>query len=89
VNFLTASGVLSLSGGVSLPIPSVPSTAKPVLSCYITNSLVQPVAWLPVSDGDPTNSSTSACGLVLSGGQWNAVMINGPSAWFYYMVVIW
>jgi hypothetical protein len=29
------------------------------------------------------------CGLVLANNQWNAVMINAPAFWFYFVAVIW
>ncbi|MGH9201815.1 MAG: hypothetical protein ACRD2A_11340 [Vicinamibacterales bacterium] len=89
VNFFSASGILSGSGGVTVPLPGVLVSARPVLSCYITNQLVQPVAWLKVSDGNPTISGSAICGLVLSGNQWNAVMINAPAFWFYFVAVTW
>jgi hypothetical protein len=90
VNFVTSSGVLDLNGDVTVQLPQVPANARPVLSCYITNSLAQPVAWLAVSDGDPGDGAlANVCALVLSNNQWNAVMVNGPSLWFYYLVVIW
>lgn len=86
VNFVSGSGVLSGTGGVTVPLPAIPSNARPVLSCFITSQLTQPVAWLQVSDG---NENSTICGLVLSNNQWNAVMINAPAFWFYYIVVIW
>ncbi|NUQ12337.1 MAG: hypothetical protein HUU26_08435 [Gemmatimonadaceae bacterium] len=86
MNFITSSGVLNASGGVTVSLPAVPANARPVLSCFITSQLTQPVAWLQVSDG---NGNSNVCGLVLSNNQWNAVMINGPAFWFYYLVVIW
>lgn len=86
LNALQSSGLLSVSGGVTVALPQIPASARPVLSCYITNSLTQPVAWLAVSDG---NGDSNVCGLVLSNNQWNAVMINGPSLWFYYLIVTW
>ena len=87
-NFFSASGVLSGTGSVTVPLPGVPVNARPVLSCYITNQLTQPVAWLKVSDGNDTGTA-NACGLVLSNNQWNVVMINGPAFWFYFVSVIW
>jgi hypothetical protein len=90
VNFVTSSGVLDTGGDVVVPLPQVPATARPVVSCYITNTLAQPVAWVQISDGDPGDGAGNiACGLVLQNNQWNAVLVNGPSLWFYYLVVIW
>ena len=88
-NFFSSTGVLSGSGSVTVPLPAVPANARPVLSCYITDQITQPVAWLKVSDGRSTSSSTSVCGLVLANNQWNAVMINSPAFWYYFVAVIW
>lgn len=87
-NFFSASGALSGTGSVVVPLPGVPVNARPVLSCYITDDLTQPVAWLKVSDGDETGTA-HICGLVLANNQWSVVMINGPAFWFYFVSVIW
>jgi len=88
-NFFSATGVLNGSGGATVPLTGVPAGARPSINCYITNQLTQPVAWLQVTDGNPASSGTSVCGLVLSNNQWNAVMINAPPLWFYFVSVVW
>lgn len=89
VNFSAFAGVTDLNGGAVVTFPAVPTGARPVVSCYLTNSLTAPVAWLPVADGNPDTGNT-ICGPVLgSDGQWRVSMIQGPALWFYYIVVIW
>lgn len=89
-NFYSAAGSLPSSGDIVVPLPGVPAGARPLIACYITNGLTQPVAWLHISDGDPGDGSlNTACGLVLSGNQWTAVLVNAPSFWFYYVAVTW
>ena len=89
VNFVSFTGVTDASGNAGVSFPMVPSAAKPVLTCYITNALTPPVAWLLVSDGKSTTNPTF-CGLVLgSNGVWSAGLLSAPAGWFYYMVVIW
>lgn len=89
-NFYSTAGSLPSSGDIAIPLPGVPSGARPLLACYITDRLSQPVAWLQISDGDPGDGSLNiGCGLVLSGNQWTAVLVNAPSFWFYYVAVTW
>jgi hypothetical protein len=88
-NISSFAGILDVNGEASVVFPAVPSSARPVLTCYLTNSLATPVAWLPVSDGNPDTGS-AICGMVLgTDGKWRAAMIQAPGFWFFYMVVIW
>ena len=88
-NFSTFSGLTDVNGNAAVLFPAVPANARHVLTCYVTNSLTPPVAWLPVSDGNPDTGS-AMCGIVLgTDGQWRAAIIQGPGLWFFYMVVIW
>ena len=89
MNFASFTGSTDISGDAGVTFPMIPSNARPVLTCYITNSLTPPVAWLLVSDGRSTTSPTF-CGLVLGAdGVWRAGLIDAPSGWFFYMVAIW
>lgn len=88
-NFSTFAGTTDVNGSAVVVFPAVPTGARPVISCYLTNTLTPPIAWLPVSDGNP-DTGNAICGLVRgTDGQWRGSMIQGPAFWFYYMVVIW
>src|SRR5262245_61793178 len=52
-NISSFAGVTDGTGAASVLFPAVPTNARPVLTCYLTSSLVAPIAWLPVSDGNP------------------------------------
>jgi hypothetical protein len=89
LNFFTASGVTDAGGDAAVLLPTtVPSTARPILSCYITNTLTQPIPWIQVADGNGAGSGT-ICGLVLSAGRWSVALINAPAVWFYFISVTW
>lgn len=88
-NFFTASGTLDIDGAAVVDLPaSVPSNAKPLIACYISDVSTPPTAWLLISDG---RSSTGAfCGLVQdAGGSWSVVILDAPSAWVYFISVVW
>jgi len=55
------------------------------MACYMTSGTS--TVWLAVNDGYSTTSTF--CGLVLSGGVWNAVMSRGIPGWTAAFVIVY
>jgi hypothetical protein len=82
-------GVAGASGGVAIPLPAAVGTnpsSPPALSCYTTDNPSSGV-WVAVADG--WSATSTFCGLVFSGGVWNAVMVNMDVGWTAGFIVIY
>lgn len=86
LTFYRTTAVIGSNGAASVTFPAAVGTdinKPPLMSCY-TGSTTSNV-WLAVA-GSPSTTVTY-CGLVFSGGVWNAVMSAGSPGWLAAFVV--
>ncbi|HUT57404.1 MAG TPA: hypothetical protein VNA25_05975 [Phycisphaerae bacterium] len=81
--------MVNSAGDAAASLPVAAGTnidSPPAMVCYV-GSLTSYV-WIPVAS-TLTASRAPSCGLVLSGGRWNAVMVYGPAGWVAAFVIIY
>jgi hypothetical protein len=85
---LVLTGTISSSGGVSVALPAAAGTSMtnpPAMACYLTSS--SSTVWLSIA-GSPS-TTVPYCGLVFSGGVFNAVMNAAPVGWLAAFVIVY
>jgi hypothetical protein len=81
--------VVSTNGSASVALPAAAGSninQPPGLACYMRDPLGAS-AWLAVAGA--SDGVSAYCGLVLSGGQWGAVIVRAPVGWHAAFAVVY